>query len=195
MPRSRNSDLRLVAALAGEMTDNYTNFFMASSGASTAFIGLLFVGMSIVNTDDSNYATRERRIVLAGSAFLALIDIFFVSVISFAGGIKTLGAANLLMAVVGLVATGRLIPRAARAGNFARDWPTRRLNLVFAGGSITLYTLQFVVAFVLLLNSQHSANIIRLSLLILIGLYASALARAWEITGIRNANASNSSEN
>jgi hypothetical protein len=167
------------------MMDNYANFFIASTGASTAFIGLLFVGMSIVNADDSNYTTKERRIVLAGSSFLALIDIFFVSFISLAGGAETFAVANLLMAVIGLLGTGLLIPRAGRAGNFASTCPTRRLNLVFAASSISLYTLQLVVAIVSL-NNLHSTNMVRLLLLIMIGLYGSALARAWEITGIRN---------
>ncbi len=154
--------------------DNYTNFFVASTGASTAFIGLLFVGMSIVNTDDSNYTTKERRIVLAGSSFLALIDIFFVSVISLLGGAKVFALSSLLMAIMGLAGTWVLIPRAGRAGNFARNCPTRRLNLVFAGSSISLYTLQLILA-IAFLNDKHNTNSTHLLLLVIIGLYGSAL--------------------
>jgi hypothetical protein len=165
--------------------DNYANFFIASAGASTAFIGLLFVGMSIVNSDDSNYTTKERRIVLAGSSFLALVDIFFVSVISLLGAAETFAVSNLLMALMGLFGTCVLIPRAGRAGNFSRNCPTRRLNLVFAGSSLSLYTLQLILAIVAL-NDLHNTLSVRLLLLTLIGLYGSALARAWEITGIRN---------
>jgi hypothetical protein len=166
------------------MIGNYTDFLIASTGASAAFIGLLFVGMSIVNSDDSNYATRERRSVLAGTSFLALVDVFFVSIVSLAGGARTFAVANLLVATIGLFATIRLVRRAFRAGNFARNFATRRLNLVFASVSVSLYTLQLVLA-IALLNSQHSTNLVRLSLLAIVGLYGSALARTWEITGIR----------
>jgi hypothetical protein len=167
------------------MIDNYTNFLIASTGASAAFIGLLFVGMSIVNSDDSNYAARERRTVLAGTAFLALIDAFFVSFISLAGGPKTYAVANLLLGAIGLFATIRLVRRAYRAGNFARNFPTQRLNLLFASVSVSLYKLQLVLAIVLL-GYQQSTDLVRLSLLVIVGLYGSALARSWEITGIRN---------
>ncbi|MBV8444842.1 MAG: hypothetical protein JOZ92_02880 [Candidatus Dormibacteraeota bacterium] len=167
------------------MIGGYTNFLIASAGASAAFIGLLFVGMSIVNRDDANHSTRERRIVLAGSSFLALVDAFFVSIISFVGGTKTFAVANLVMAGVGLLGTSRLVPRAARAGVFAREFSTRRLNLVFAGGSVALYSAQLIVPIVLLTVPAQTTTLIRIALLILIGLYASALARAWEITGIR----------
>lgn len=165
------------------MIANYTNFFIASAGASAGFIGLLFVGMSIVNADDSNYATRERRIVLAGSSFLALIDIFFVSLISLAGGVKTFVAASLLMGLIGLSTTIPLVLRAGRAGNFGRHFPTRRENFIFASLSVGLYMLQLIAAG-LLFSHLQSTGLVRLSLLIIIGLYGSALARAWVITGI-----------
>jgi hypothetical protein len=56
---------------------HYANFFIASAGASAATLGLLVVAVSGVNTDDSELTTRELRTVLAGSAFVALADIFF----------------------------------------------------------------------------------------------------------------------
>jgi len=167
------------------MIGRYADFFIASTGASAAFIGLLFVGISIVNSDDSNYAARERRTVLANTSFLALIDAFFVSFISLTGDTTTFALANLLLASIGCVATFLLVRRAFRAGNFARNFPTRRSNFAFASASVSLYTLQLVLA-IASLNDQHSNNLVRLLLLVIVGLYGSALARVWEITGIRN---------
>jgi hypothetical protein len=57
----------------------YGSFFTASAGASAAILGLLVVAVSVVNADDENATTRELRTVLAGSAFVVLADIFFVS--------------------------------------------------------------------------------------------------------------------
>jgi hypothetical protein len=95
----------------------YEDFFIASAGASAAILGLLVVAVSVVNADDANPTTRELRIVLAGSAYVALVDIFFVSIVALTGGSVAFGLASLATATVGLLATRRLIPRAKRAGN------------------------------------------------------------------------------
>ena len=125
---------------------HYETFFAASAGASAAILGLLVVAVSVVNADDEDAKTRERRTVLAGSAFLALVDAFFVSLVALTGGAAVFGTSSLVMAIVGLLATGRLIRRAKRAGNFSRGFPTRRLNLVFAGISIGGYSIQLGLA-------------------------------------------------
>jgi hypothetical protein len=101
----------------------YENFFITSAGASAALLGLLVVAVSVVNADDANPATRELRTVLAGSAFVALVDIFMVSLVALTGGSIVFGLSSLAMAAVGLLATRQLIPRARRAGNFS---PTSR---------------------------------------------------------------------
>ena len=67
------------------MVGHYENFFIASAGASAAILGLLVVAVSVVNADDENPTTRELRIVLAGSAYVALVDIFFVSIVALTG--------------------------------------------------------------------------------------------------------------
>ena len=64
------------------MAGHYESFFSASAGASAAILGLLVVGVSVVNADDADPTTRELRTVLAGSAFVVLVDIFFVSIVA-----------------------------------------------------------------------------------------------------------------
>jgi len=162
---------------------HYENFFIASTGASAAVLGLLVVAVSVVNTDDADPTTRERRTVLAGSAFVALVDIFFVSLVALTGGSVVFGLASLAMAIVGLWATGRLVARAGRAGNFSRDFQGRQLNLVFATVSTAGYSVQLGLA-VALLASTHSGALQRALVLVIVALYASALGRAWEVTGI-----------
>jgi len=163
--------------------DHYANFFIASAGASAAILGLLVVAVSVVNTDDSELTTRELRTVLAGSAFVALVDIFFVSLVALTGGSVDLGLASLAMAAVGLLATKSLIPRARRAGNFARTSRARKLNIAFASVSVGSYSVQFVLAAALLLNTR-SAALQHALVLIIVVLYGSALARTWEVSGI-----------
>jgi hypothetical protein len=162
---------------------HYQNFFIASAGASAAILGLLVVAVSVVNADDANPTTRELRIVLAGSAFVALVDIFFVSIVALTGGSVVLALSSLAMAAVGLLATRRLIPRARRAGNFAHGFRDRRLNIVFASISVGAYSVQLVLAVALLANTQ-SAGLQRALVLVIVALYGSAIGRAWVVTGI-----------
>ena len=161
----------------------YEDFFIASAGASAAILGLLVVAVTVVNSDDSNPTTRELRTVLAGSAFVALIDIFMVSIVALTGGSVVLGLSSLALAGVGLLATRQLIPRAKRAGNFDRGFRARNLNIAFAVVSVASYSAQFGLAVALLANNQ-SAALQRALVLVLVALYCSALGRAWVVTGI-----------
>jgi hypothetical protein len=88
--------------------------------------------------------------VLAGSAFVVLVDIFFVSIVALTGGAVDLGLSSIAMATVGLLATRRLIPRAKRAGNFASSSRNRQLNIAFASISVVGYSVQLGLAVALL---------------------------------------------
>lgn len=165
------------------MNPPFNGFFSASAGASAAILGLLVVAVSIVNRDDDDETTRDRRTVLAGTAFVTLVDIFLVSIVALTGGPLVVALSSLVMALVGLLATSRLIPMARRAGNFSRGFPTRRRNLLFATASVGGYSLQLIVSAALLADTQ-SAFLLAVSVLVIVLLYCSALARVWEVTGI-----------
>src|SRR5947207_2656594 len=81
-------------------------------------------------------------------------------VVALTGGAVLFGVSSLVMAVVGLLVTSRLMPRAKRAGNFSRGFPTRRLNIAFAAISAGGFSLQLGLA-VALLASSHSAALQR----------------------------------
>ena len=162
---------------------HYVNFFIASSGASAAILGLLFVAVTVANTDDTDLKTRERRIVLAGTAFLALIDAFFVSILALTGGAVMFGLANLLMAMVGTSGHKSLDPQGVAGREFSRGFPTRKLNLAFAAISAGGFSAQLVLGAALVANDRGSA-VIRALVLLIVGLYGSALGRAWEVMGI-----------
>ncbi len=167
----------------GVVVGHYESFFIASTGASAAILGLLVVAVSVVNADDANATTRELRTVLAGSAFVVLVDIFFVSIVTLTGGSVVFGLSSLAMAIVGLLATYQLVPRARRAGNFSPDSRARTLNITFASISLVGYPVQLGLAVALLANT-HSAALQRALVLVIVVFYGSALGRAWEVTGI-----------
>jgi hypothetical protein len=164
------------------MFDIFTNFFIASAGASAAFIGLLFVAITVVNLEQSDARTRARIRALAGSSFASLVDAFFVAIIGLTVGVTGFAIANVVMAGVGLVVTGQLLPAAIRAGNFARKAPHRYRNIALAVASITVYLLQ--IAFGIVVSVVPSSpGLVRTLVLLALGLYVGALARAWEIIG------------
>ncbi len=165
------------------MLDQYAHLLAASTTASAGFTGLLFLALSVVNRDESQYETRERRTVLAGSAFLALVDIFFVSMVSSLGGTGVFATTSLVMAIVGLVGTSQLMPRARRAGNFRPGSPKRTLNLAFAAVAVSLYSLQLILGVALVANSRSTA-LTRALAYVIVALFVSALARGWEVAGI-----------
>ena len=165
------------------MVGHYQSFFSASAGASAAILGLLVVAVSVVNADDENPTTRELRTVLAGSAFVVLVDIFFVSIVALTGGAVVFGLSSIAMAAVGLLTTRLLIPRAKRAGNFASKSRNRNLNIAFASTSVVGYSVQLGLG-VALLTDTHSAALQRALVLVIVVFYGSALGRAWEVTGI-----------
>ena len=165
------------------MLDQYARFFAAGTTASAGFTGLLFVALSVVNRDESQHATRERRTVLAASAFLALVDIFFVCLVSSLGGPVVFATANVVMAGFGLLGTSRLLPRAMRAGVFARGFPKGKLNRVFVMVAVTFYFVQLVLAIALLADSR-SSGLVRALVFVIVALFVSALGRAWEVAGI-----------
>ena len=165
------------------MVGHFEDFFIASAGASAAILGLLVVAVSVVNADDANPATRELRTVLAGSAFVALVDIFLVSIVALTGGSVVFGLSSLAMGALGLLATRRLIPRAMRAGNFSRDSRSREVNIAFAAISVGAYSVQLGLAIALLADTRSSALQAAL-VFVIVALYCSALGRAWVVTGI-----------
>jgi hypothetical protein len=164
------------------MFDIFTNFCIASAGASAAFIGLLFVAITVVNLEQSDARTRARIRALAGSSFASLVDAFFVAIIGLTVGVTGFAIANVVMAGVGLVVTGQLLPAAIRAGNFAREAPHRYRNIALPVASITVYLLQ--IAFGIVVSVVPSSpGLVRTLVLLALGLYVGALARAWEIIG------------
>jgi len=103
--------------------------------------------------------------------------------VALTGGSIALGLSSLAMAIVGLLATRRLIPRAKRAGNFSPGFRDRNLNIAFASISAGSYSVQFGLAVALLANTQSPA-LQRALVLVIVALYGSALARAWVVAGI-----------
>ncbi len=60
----------------------FLNFFMASTGAGAALVGLLFVAVSLAPEQMVTRGAPVERRAVAGSAFTALINAFFISLVA-----------------------------------------------------------------------------------------------------------------
>src|SRR5579864_5423913 len=60
----------------------FLNFFIASTSAGAALVGLLFVAVSIAPEQMVTRQAPLERQAVAGSAFTALINAFFISLVA-----------------------------------------------------------------------------------------------------------------
>ena len=161
------------------MIEAYRGFFGASATAAAAFLGLLFVALSFIDAERVDDKDRVWRGIMAGSAFAQLVNVFFVSLMGLTPGIKSLAFTGCVMAVFGLFVAFRLLFHTVDSERTGRNRPSV-LGIVAVGA----YTLQLVTG-ILLLRNSNSQTVMDWFIAALIILYAGALARAWEITGLK----------
>lgn len=154
----------------------YQNFVIASTQASAALIGLLFVAITLAPDRIFGEKAEAGRQARALSAFTALANIFFISfsmlipdinvglVVTAVGGVSTLQTLGLLLLL--------------------RHWRSQgvlwRSMLLFLG-SLAIYGGELVVGHQLWNKPDPGALTGILELLL--GAYAIGLGRAWELLG------------
>ena len=161
------------------MFHEYTGFFAASAGAAAAFIGLLFVALSFIDGEDADTKDRTWRRIMASSSFSQLTNVFFVSMVGLTPDARNVAIAGVVMSALGLLISLKLLPQTLDTPKTGQARPS--VLGLFAVGA---YVIEFV-ACVYLLHSPNDPNALRLLVLTLFMLYAGALARAWEIAGIK----------
>jgi hypothetical protein len=149
------------------------DFLVATTGASSAFIGLLFVALTLVlerKEEDKSRYSRDR--LLAESSYAGLVNVFFVSILGLVPG-NRLGHVLVVMALLGLVNVVRTLRLSRRRGG--------RILLVL---SAAVFLWEAVYGAYLVHDVRAVASQSFLITLILT-LFGFSLARAWELTGIR----------
>ena len=157
-------------------------FFIASTGASATLLGLLFIAIAVepksIVGDLSPVESRSR----ASSAYTALINIFFISLLGTIRGSSGLGFLSVILAAVGLANTLGI------GVNLWRESPRRRSVLSSAVGlllgSTVVYALELWYGWQIARDPGNTAQIYTLAY-VLVALYAVALGRAWELLGAR----------
>ena len=159
------------------VTPEFQTFFLASVGASAALIGLLFVSVSIaperVFGQDSD-AVRQAQAV---SAFTALANVFFISLMSLIPEV-TFGLVVAIVSIPAMLQTLALL-------RHVRTWREQRLlsrGLVLFTASAVIYGYEFALGIGMWRDPADKGALIALSF-VLIGAYGAGLGRAWELLG------------
>ena len=157
----------------------FNNFFLASTGAAAALVGLLFVAISVAPEHIVQANAPIERQAMAASTFTALLNAFFISL----GALipVNIGTLTLLMSALGLINSSFL------AWNLLKErerWlnVVRRVFLILV--SFIIYGFEFYYAILILKEPNNVGNIYMLAGLLL-GVYGIGLIRAWQLLGAR----------
>jgi hypothetical protein len=158
----------------------FANYFLASASASAALIGLLFVAVSVVPDGIFRPMAPVGRRIRAVSAFVALLDAFFVSITALIPhtNIGYPAVAAGVSALINTLSLGRHVWDERRQGRLWRP-------AVLLTGSLVIYGLQIWYAVPLILTPRLTDNVYGLAYLLL-GAYGVGLGRAWDLLGATN---------
>lgn len=155
----------------------YRDFLIASTQASAALIGLLFVAITL--SPDRVFGSHADALhqARALSAFTALANIFFTSFATLIPGVQ-IGIVAAGIGAVALLQTVGLLP-------LLRGWRVEGAlwrSLILLVGSAAIYGGEIAVGYALY---RHPSALDALTglLELLLGAYAIGLGRAWELLG------------
>lgn len=155
----------------------YSSFLVASTQASAALIGLLFVAVSIAPERVFGTGSEATRRAMALSSFTALANVFFVS---FGSLIPDL-TFGIMVVVAGAVAMSQTLSLLRMLGNWRHEHTLVRGLTLFAV-SVGIYLYEVIVG-VQLLYSPSNGGLYTAIESLMLGIFAVGLARAWELLG------------
>ena len=156
-------------------------FFTVSTGASATLLGLLFVAIAVepksIVGELSPVESRSR----ASSAYSALLNIFFISLLGTIRG-SGLGFLPLILAAVGLATALGIGVNLWRESPRLRSVLSSRVGLWL--GSTVVYAVELWYGWQIVKDPGNTAHTYALAY-VLVALYAVALGGAWELLGAR----------
>jgi hypothetical protein len=151
---------------------SYNDFFTGSATIAGALVGLLFVALSVQPERNRDRHRIEHR-AIAGTAFTALIDALFVSLIGLQPG-AGLQYGAITFGAFGLLASGNL---GIRLWNNRKQVQLSSRWSTFMGFIILVYGAQLISGLIPMSATDEAA---RATTFIYI-MFALGIARAWEL--------------
>jgi hypothetical protein len=162
--------------------DAMDNYFSASTGASAALVGLIFVAISLWPREKVREAPPTWRAV-AGGSFFALFNAFIISLNALNTGLN-LGWPVLVMCLLGIVNSLWLgLPLFKPTPDWKEHLSVILANLLMTFISLAVYIAEGYFGVRLLLKRDDALAVEGIAI-VLVLLYALGLIRAWELLGI-----------
>jgi len=157
----------------------FLNFFSAITGAGAALVGLLFVAVSIAPEQMVTRRAPVERQAVAGSAFTALINAFFVSLVAL---IPLLNIGTPIVPFICLCLVTTLI-QAWQLLRLRKGWQSFLRRAFLVALSLVLYGLELLNALHLSFDPSQVGDLYGL-IFLLVGVFALGLIRAWQLLGV-----------
>jgi hypothetical protein len=155
---------------------SYTEFFSGSATVAGALVGLLFVALSVAPERLRGDTASVEHQAIASTAFSALVDALFVSLIGLQpGGGLDYGA--VILGGLGLTSSLGLAVRLWRSRygeSLSRRWP------YLLGFIILVYAAQVISGFVARTESSEA----NLTVIFVYIMFGTGIARSWELIGL-----------
>ena len=155
----------------------YQAFFTASTAASAALIGLLFVSVSIAPERVFGGQAEATRQAQALSAFTALVNVFFISFGSLIPNVPV----GPLVTIVTIPASLQTLSLLLLLPRWRSEGAARRGVFLFLA-SAAVYGYEMAIGVQLWRDPSNMGSLTGL-LELLLGAYAIGLGRAWELLG------------
>jgi hypothetical protein len=155
---------------------SYTSFFTGAATVAGALVGLLFVALSVSPERLRGDTASIEHQAIAATAFTALVDALFVSLIGLEpGGGLRYGA--VIFGALGLTSSCGLALRLWRARGIqqlTRRWP------VLLGAIIAVYIAQLVTGLIPMSPAGQASQ----TTTFIYAMFGVGIARAWELLGL-----------
>ena len=156
---------------------SYSEFFSGSTTVAGALVGLLFVALSVAPERLRGTTASLEHQAIAATAFSALVDALFVSLIGLQpGGGLQYGA--VIFGALGLTSSAGLAVRLWRARGrevLSRRWP------YLLGFIIVIYAAQLITGFAASGNAAEADATVTF----VYAMFAIGISRSWELLGLR----------
>jgi hypothetical protein len=167
--------------------ESLAEFFLASAGAGGAFVGLLFVAISIgpQRTFGGLAITGAPRQHLAEAAFLVLVNGFVVSSIALIPG-SAVGWVALVLGVWGVFAASRLGWLFARfhfhGSSPGAPWRDVLRAVSLSAIAAVVFAIEALLGLLFVLQPTD-ADVLRGLAFVIVGIYVLGILRAWTLLG------------
>jgi hypothetical protein len=185
--RSAQAALERLSGRLGEMVpSSFHDFFVASSGAGAALVGLLFVAVSIAPERTVMRTAPLKRQVIAASTFTAMLNAFFISLVALVPGVN-LGIITVIMGAIAFLNSVTLGWYFLQQQRDSSKRSNRLSGLILVVVGLGLYGYEISQGLQLLIQPADT-GIIGVVASIMVAVYGLGLTRAWELLGAQRYN-------